>query len=160
VANTDFEVIEQEDFLQEVRRRSLEERDFQKKLLYLKVHSYVQERSSLQIGLNQNLLSTDASNQHLQRLLVLSGLYIQEPRTEWMGSVNDALRRQKLTCIISSVKRLELKRKLQLSGVFPLYRLQDKLGSEYSIAFGQEALLLDSLLHFRASGRGPSHMMA
>src|SRR6266487_1308974 len=35
LANTEFEVLEEEDFMREVRRRGLEERDFRKKLLYL-----------------------------------------------------------------------------------------------------------------------------
>jgi CRISPR-associated endonuclease/helicase Cas3 len=159
VANTNFEVVEKDDFLEEVRRRSLEERDFQKKLLYLKVHSYVQERTSLQIGINKSLISIDANDQHLHRLLVLSGLVVQEPRVDWIDSVNNALRKQNLACVISPIKRQELKRARQLSGVFPLYRLQDKLGSEYSVAFGQDAILLDSLLRF-SSPSGPTHMMA
>ena len=50
------------------------------------------------------------------------------------------------------IKPQELKWNLKLSGVFPLYRLQDKTGSEYSIAFGQDAILLDSLLRFRPAG--------
>ena len=160
LANTKFEVLEEEDFLEEVRRRSLEVRDFHKKLLYLKIHSYVEERTSLQIGINQGLLSTDAHEQHLHRLLVLSGLAVQEPQVEWMDRVNAVLRKQKLTCIISTIKPRELRWKLQLSGVFPLYRFQDKSGAEYSIAFGQDAILLDSLLRFRALGSGPTHMMA
>ena len=159
VANTNFEVIEEDDFLEEVRQRSLEVRDFQQKLLYLKVHDYVQERSSVQIGVNKSLLSADANEQYLHRLLVLSGLVVQEPRAEWIDRVNDALRKQRLTCIISGIKRQEIKQKLQLSGVFPVYRLQDKLGSEYSVAFGQDAILLDSILRFRSSG-GSSYLMA
>jgi CRISPR-associated endonuclease/helicase Cas3 len=159
VANTNFEVIEEDNFLEEARRRSLEVRDFQKKFLYLKVHSYVQERSSVQIGINKSLISADANDQYLHRLLVLSGLVVQEPRAEWIDRVNDALRKQRLTCIISSIKRQDIKQKLQLSGVFPVYRLQDKLGSEYAIAFGQDAILLDSILRFRSSG-GSSYLMA
>ncbi len=159
LANTNFEVVEKDDFLEEVRRRSLEVRDFQRKLLYLKVHSYAPERSYLRIGINQSLLSADASKQYMHRLLVLSGLVVQEPRPEWIDRVNDALRKLKLPCIISTTKPQELKWSLKLNGVFPLYRLQDKMGNEYSIAFGQDAILLDSLLRFRSPG-GVTHMMA
>jgi CRISPR-associated endonuclease/helicase Cas3 len=159
VANTNFEVIEKQVFIDEVRRQGLEERDFDKKLLYLKVYSYVQERASLRLGINMSLISADVNEQYLHRLMVLSGLVVQEPRAEWIDRVNETLRKQKLTCIISTIKRPELKRQYKLSGIFPLYRLHDKLGSEYSIAFGQDAILLDSILRFRSPGTS-THIMA
>jgi len=55
--------------------------------------------------------------------------------------------------------RLELKRRLQLGAVFPVYRLRDGWQNEYSVAFGQEALLLDSILTFRKP-KGDTSIMA
>ncbi len=159
LANTKFEVIEEVDFLHEVQQRRLEERDFRGKLLYLKIHEYIPERSRLLLNINYNLATADAGEQRLHRLLVLSGLTVQEPRCNWLDRVNAALKQQKLTCVISSMQPQDLRRQLKLGGVFPLHSLRDKLGCEYSITFRQEALLLDSLLRFRPPDAG-TYMMA
>jgi len=38
---------------------------------------------------------------------------------------------------------------MNLDALFGLYRMQDATGNEYSAVFGQDALLLDSIPHFR-----------
>ena len=75
--------------MDDVQRKGLEERDFDRKLLYLKVYSYVQERAYLRLGINMNLISADVNEQYLHRLMVLSGLVVQEPRAEWIDQVNE-----------------------------------------------------------------------
>jgi CRISPR-associated endonuclease/helicase Cas3 len=144
--NTEFEVISEEHFLGEIRKRHLEERDFKDKLLYLKVHSYVQERLGLILGLPHNLGEYAQTLHHVQ---VTGGFFVLEPCPVWRDQVNLRLKKLKLTCSISDMKRKELKQKLGSGAVFPVYRLQDSAGNEYSVAFGQEALLLDSVLFFR-----------
>jgi hypothetical protein len=54
--------------------------------------------------------------------------------------------------------RKELKQRLNLGSMFQVERLQDATGQEYSVAFGQEALLLDSLLFYRKT-KGDGAMM-
>ncbi len=81
-----------------------------------------------------------------QRVMVTSGIFAREPQVTWKDEVNAHLECLKLTCIISELQRLDLKQRYKLGGTFPVYRLQDNIGSEYSIVFGQEALLLESLL--------------
>jgi CRISPR-associated endonuclease/helicase Cas3 len=156
LANTQFEVIEKEEFLQEVRRRKLEERDFQKKLLYLKIHEYVPERLDLVLG-HQTILSEQPEALH--RVAVWSDIFIQKPSHTWRDRVNRSLKGLDLTCIVSNLQPQELKRQYQLSGTFHIYRLEDSLGSPYSIMFGQEALLIDPILAFRAP-KGNNPMMA
>ncbi len=146
LANTEFEVISEEHFLREIKKRRLKEKDFKDRLLYLKVHSYVQERPGLILGLPHNLGEYAQTLHHVQ---VTGGFFVLEPCPVWRDQVNLRLKKLKLTCIISDMKRKELKQKLGLGAVFPVYRLQDSAGNEYSVAFGQEALLLDSVLFFR-----------
>src|SRR5579875_3188799 len=55
LANTEFALLEEEDFMQEVRKRGLEEGDFQKQLLYFRVFKYVPERMQLVLGLRDDL---------------------------------------------------------------------------------------------------------
>jgi CRISPR-associated endonuclease/helicase Cas3 len=143
LSNTEFEVIEEEEFMQEVRKRKIEERDFLNKLLYLKVHQYVPERLHLILGINLNL---NERSDLIQHVMVISGIFASEPQVTWKDQVNARLERLKLTCIISELKRPDLKQRYKLGGTFPVYRLQDNAESEYSIVFGQEALLLESLL--------------
>jgi CRISPR-associated endonuclease/helicase Cas3 len=59
------------------------------------------------------------------------------------------LKTVRLVCVLSDQKALDLKRQLWLPMLFPLYRLRDLYDSEYSVTFGQNALLLDSLLFYR-----------
>jgi len=155
LTNANFEVISKEEFLQEVERRGLEEREFAHQLLYLKVLQYVSERTYLTLGLRHNLAEKSSI---LHCVIVMDDFFVREPRPVWLDRVNKHLKRLKLACIISSQERNELKRRLRLGGIFPLYRLRDGLGHEYSVAFGQEALLLDSLL-FNQKPKGDLAMM-
>ncbi len=156
LAHTGFEVVEEEEFLREVRRRGLEEKDFRGKLLYLKVFEYVAERQGLVLGLPINFIEYA---QALHQVQVLNCFAVREPRPVWLDRVNKKLKQLKLVCIISDMKRTEMKQRLHLGAVFPVYRLRDSFEHEYSIAFGQEALLLDSILAFRKP-KGDASIMA
>lgn len=146
LANTEYFVIEKEEFMQEVRRRGLDERDYKNLLLYLRVWKYVPERQQLVLGLPFRLADTP---EVLHKAMATTGFFVKEPHAAWLDVVNLHIKRLKLACILSDIWRIELKQKLNLGGVFPIYRLQDKTGQEYTVAFGQEALLLDTLLFFR-----------
>jgi len=146
LANADFEVIEEDGFMQEARRRGLEERDFKGKLLYLRILGYVPERQQLVLGLHVNLAMNAETLHHV---CVRDSFFAQEPLLTWRDKVNRSLKRLQLTCIISDMGRKELKQRLNLGTVFPLYCLRDDTGNDYTVAFGQEALLLDSLLFYR-----------
>ena len=146
LANTDYTVIEKEEFLEEVRRRGLEERDFRELLLYLKIEKYVPERMQLTLGL-KNVLTDNPKAMH--NVTVQRGFFVREPRSTWLDQVNRHLKALNLVCIFSDIPRKELKGRLNLGGIFPIYRLQDGTGNDYVVAFGQEALLLDSLLFYR-----------
>lgn len=146
LANTEFEVLDEAVFMQEVRKRGLEERDFKGQLLYFKVHAYVPERMQLVLGLGHDL---GAQSDIMHQALATEGFFVELPRHTWNDQVNKKLKGKDLACVISDMSRQELKGKLGLGAMFPIYRLHDKMGGEYSVAFGQEALLLNSLLFFR-----------
>lgn len=146
LANTEYEVLTETDFMREVRQRDLDERDFRNQLVYLKIHKYVPERQQLILTLPHNL---SQQPQNLHKVLVWEGFKVDKPHQTWLGDVNRKLKKLKLTCILSDMKRAELKSTLGLGAVFPVYRLEDMTGYEYSVAFGQEAFLLDSVLFYR-----------
>ncbi len=152
IANAEIEVMTEAAFMDEVKRRvqkgeeHVYERDFRDQLLYLKVHAYIPERQRLVLGLNLDLIR-EANIMH--QALELGGFFVQEPVFTWKDRVNKALKAKKLVCVFSDMPRLELKRRLNLPALFPIQRVLDMTGGEYSVAFGQEALLLDSLLFWR-----------
>ena len=152
IANTELEVMTEAAFMEEVKRRvqkgeeHVYERDFRDQLLYLKIHAYILERQGLMLGINRDLIG-EANNMH--QALELGGFFVQEPVFTWRDRVNKALQAQKLVCVLSDMHRLELKRRLNLPALFPIQRVLDTTGGEYSVAFGQAALLLDSLLFWR-----------
>jgi len=146
LANTEFEVMTGTLFMQEVKRQELEERDFKDKLLYLKVLKYVPERQQLILGLPHDF--GEFANT-LHQVQVLDNFFVREPYFSGRDQVNRSLKAQSLACIVSDMGRKELKQRLNLGSMFPIQRLQDKTGAEYAVVFGQEALLLDSLLFWR-----------
>lgn len=143
LTNTDFEVMEKFPFMQEVRARKLEERDFEKELLYIKIYAYIPEGLQLKLKFHHDVTP------YFHHIQVLNGFTVHEPRPVWLDKVNSKLKQLKLPATISDKVRAELKGELHLGPLFPLYRLYDVTENEYSVAFGQEALLLDSLLFYR-----------
>src|SRR5205823_3474472 len=152
VANADLEVLTETAFMDEVRQRvqtgseQVYERDFHNRLLYLKVYGYVPESQRLVLGLNIDL-TVQANIMH--QVVVCDGFFVKDPVFTWKDRVNKALKAKKLVCIFSDWPLLELKRRLNLPALFPVRRVCDRMGQEYSVAFGQEALLLDSLLSWQ-----------
>lgn len=152
IANTEIGAMTEAAFMDEVKRRiksgqeQIYERDFRDQLLYLKIHKYIPESQRLVLGLNMDL----GGQAHIMhQALELNGFYIEEPVFTWKDRVNKALKAKKLICVFSDIPRLELKRHLNLPALFPIQCVQDLTGARYSVAFGQEALLLDSLLFWR-----------
>ena len=146
LTNTEFVVLSSAEFMQEVKRRGLEERDYKDQLLYLKIIKYVPERQQLILGLPFVVADYAA---RLHTVQVLDNFFVSEPSFTGRDQVNRVLKTKSLACILSDMGRKELKQRLNLPTMFPIQRVQDKTGAEYAVAFGQEALLLDSLLFWR-----------
>ncbi|HEU5374789.1 MAG TPA: type I-D CRISPR-associated helicase Cas3' [Ktedonobacteraceae bacterium] len=156
LANTNFEVMDKEVFLQAVRERGLDEREFRHKTFYLRIWEYMPKPQALLLGLRHNL----REQSHLfNQALVLDDFFVREPRSPWLDQVNRRLKPLHLPCLLSSTPGRELKGRYNLPGIFPLYRLKDGWGQEYTVAFGQEALLLDSLLFFQKPKDGYAMML-
>jgi len=172
LTNTDFTVIDKEEFMQEVSRRDQRtidreeniqdgkqhnspEKAFEHQLLYVTINEFVAERQSLLLRTKYDLAQ---SGQFLHRVMVLDEITVLDPAHPQRSLINSALKQQNLVCIISDIPPLELKRQMRLGPLFQVHRIQDSMGSSYSIAFGQDALLLDSELFFRKAG-GDNAMM-
>lgn len=160
LANTHFYPVSKEEFLQQVRARhgndEAKEREFEQQLLYLKIEDYPLERQSVVLYVNKDL-SNETPNMH--QIRVWDGIQVLDPKITWLDVVNRRLRTQKLVCILSDMPPDMLKAKLHLGALFQVMRLQDRTGARnYSMLFGQEALLVETELHFRKV-KGASAMM-
>ncbi|MGB6016209.1 MAG: type I-D CRISPR-associated helicase Cas3' [Nodosilinea sp.] len=89
---------------------------------------------------------------------VLAGLQIWQPDNPWVGAINRRLQPQAMVCYVLRKPVREVRLRLQLPMHFQIYPISDLNSvhdalAPYSVAFGQSALLLDTLAHrFRRDG--------
>lgn len=96
------------------------------------------ERLALRIGEDLTLFQ--------DQVCVLAQLGIAEPKTcDALGDINIVLKRQDIVCYATRRDPGELRRRLNLPSLFPLYRIQDvNRNREWTITFGKAALLLEA----------------
>lgn len=146
LANTEFEVLDEKVFMHTAKERNLDEREFRNKKFYLRVWNYLPKPRSLILGLRRNLRE---EAQIIHQAIVLNDFFVREPALPWLDRVNRQLKPLRLSCLLSTRPIRELRGKYALPGIFPMYRLKDGWGQDYTVVFGQEALLLDTLLFFQ-----------
>jgi CRISPR-associated endonuclease/helicase Cas3 len=123
-------------------------------LAFMKLFSYREERSNWKFAYPGNL--TGIVN--AWKVQVLTGLEIWQPDNHWASEINKRLRKEGLVCYVIRRPVSEVRLRLQLPMHFQIYPISDHYSFHepmppYSIAFGQSALLLDTLA-YRFKGRG------
>jgi len=107
----------------------------------VRIEAFQQEREFLILKSDKNF------SEYSERVCVLNGFSIDEPRTLVNTQVSGVLKRQSFVCYITKRDRGELRRILKLPAFFPLYIVRDqRRNRDYTVAFGKTALLLDSVL--------------
>lgn len=92
------------------------------------------------------------------KVQVLKGIEIWQPENRWAGEINKKLRNQALVCYVLSRPVAEVRQRLRLPMHFQIYPISDTYSfhdavAPYAIAFGQSALLLDTLAYqFKSKG--------
>jgi CRISPR-associated endonuclease/helicase Cas3 len=86
------------------------------------------------------------------KVQVLVGLQIWQPDNPWAGSINRRLQQQAMVCYVLRKPVREVRLRLQLPMHFQIYPISDlssihDANAPYSVAFGQSALLIDTLAH-------------
>jgi CRISPR-associated endonuclease/helicase Cas3 len=84
------------------------------------------------------------------RVQVLTGIEIYQPENRWVAEINRRLRKEGLVCYIVRHSVQEVRLRLRLPMHFQIYPIRDHYSfhdatAPYAIAFGQSALLLDTL---------------
>jgi CRISPR-associated endonuclease/helicase Cas3 len=121
---------------------------------FMKLRSYREERLNWKFAYPGDLQPiADA-----YKVQVLVGLQIWQPDNPWVGSINRRLQQQALVCYVLRKPVREVRLRLQLPMHFQIYPISDlnsvhDANAPYSVAFGQAALLIDTLAHrFRREG--------
>nr|WP_041740355.1 type I-D CRISPR-associated helicase Cas3' [Calothrix sp. PCC 6303] len=92
------------------------------------------------------------------KVQVLTGIEVWQPDNNYVREINKRLKKQALVCYVLRRPIAEVRNRLRLPMHFQLYPICDELSlhdssAPYAIAFGQSALLLDTLAYtFKSKG--------
>jgi CRISPR-associated endonuclease/helicase Cas3 len=121
---------------------------------FMKLRSYREERLNWKFVYPGDLQSiTDA-----WKVQVLTGIEVWQPDNNYVREINKRLKKQGLVCYVLRHPVAEVRNRLRLPMHFQLYPICDELSlhdnsAPYAIAFGQSALLLDTLAYrFKSKG--------
>ncbi|NEQ45486.1 MAG: type I-D CRISPR-associated helicase Cas3' [Leptolyngbya sp. SIOISBB] len=121
---------------------------------FMKLQSYREERLNWKFTYPGDLQPiADA-----YKVQVLIGLQVWQPDNPWASSINQQLKKQALVCYVLRKSVREVRLQLQLPMHFQIYSISDAnsvhdANAPYSVAFGQSALLIDTLANrFRHEG--------
>jgi CRISPR-associated endonuclease/helicase Cas3 len=122
-------------------------------LAFIKLKAYREERLNWKFTYSGDLQPiADA-----WRAQVLTGVGVWQPDNVWIGQIDKKLKKEGLVCVIRRPV-IEVRMRLRLPMHFQIYPISDQYSvndasSSYSIAFGQSALLLDTLAYtFKSKG--------
>ena len=123
-------------------------------LAFMKLKAYREERLNWKMHFPGSL-ETVANVYWVQ---VLKGLEIWQPENRWAAEINKKLRNQALVSYVLPRPVTEVRQRLRLPMHFQIYPISDQYSFQdpipsYSIAFGQSALLLDTLA-YQLRGKG------
>jgi CRISPR-associated endonuclease/helicase Cas3 len=114
-------------------------------LAYVRLHSYRQERHDVMVLLPRTITEWGEENNH--SVQVLKGITIAHmPGVDFLNQLNrHMVQRHFVGFVIPGKHPLEIRRKLALPPLFPLYQYKDIYDHTGCIAFARQALLLDTL---------------
>ena len=123
-------------------------------LAFMKLKAYREERLNWKFSFPGGLEKiADA-----WKVQVLQGIEVWQPDNRWAGEINKKLRNQALVSYVLRRPVGEVRQRLRLPMHFQIYPISDHYSfhdaiAPYSVAFGQSALLLDTLAYqFKSEG--------
>lgn len=125
---------------------------------FMKLHRYREERLNWRF-IHPNLQSFVDS----WKVQVLAGIEVWQPENLWIKEINKRLKKQVLVCYVLRLPTTEARMRLRLPMHFQIYPISESdavhAPAPYSIAFGQSALLLDTLTGWVKSQGGEIWMV-
>ncbi|MCP6760883.1 MAG: type I-D CRISPR-associated helicase Cas3' [Fischerella sp. CENA71] len=160
LSNLEIEPITEVEFMRRLRETTerinqpIPKGRFEHCLAFMELKDYREERLNWRFTYSGDLRAIADS----AKVQVLLGVQVmQEPATRWIYAINKRLKERGLVSYIIQMQVDEAKKCLQLPMHFQIYPI-DEAGRDdaaaYSVAFGQSALLLDTLACRRKSSGG------
>jgi CRISPR-associated endonuclease/helicase Cas3 len=143
LSNFVFEVMEKDRFLEEAKKAGLPTKRFKNALCCVRLLGYREVRENWYFYYSGNIDELA----RVSKVQVLKGLEVTAGENE----ISKALYRNGVVCYICDRRRDELRAKLGLPMQFQAYGFSDRLDDRdppYTIAFGQSALMLETLTWF------------
>lgn len=149
LANFKLDPLEKDEFSHEVEKWRLPRRAYKPEELagYFRVSGVRPERSDVRVILNEDIADWGLNEFGVAQ--VVEHIEVDAAQVPELNRLNGALRRRKLVALLCLLHPAELARRLRLPWPFPLHRFCSRDGSEGSIAFGRQALLLEVALQGR-----------
>ncbi len=142
LSNFVFELMDKKEFLQQAEDAGLSGKRFEKALCYLRLQDFRDVRENWHFYYDRDDFKEIKG---LRRVQILKHLQITLPP----NTISDALSARGMVCFISDRDRAYLRTKLGLPMQFQAYGLSDRIDDRsppYTIAFGQSALMLETLV--------------
>ncbi len=160
LSNLEIEMMTKAEFLRQLdaaRKRSgraIAKGRFEHCLGFMKLRGYREERLDWRFTYPAEALQ-EAANAY--QVKVLAGVKIWQPQNRWISRINDRVSCQGLVSYVVPCSAIEARRRLRLPMHFPIYPI-DEVGRRdrtppYAIAFGQAALLLETVA-YRIKSKG------
>lgn len=161
LSNLEIEVMTKEGFMRSLLQTAertehpIAKGRFDYCLAFMKLRSYREERLNWKFTYSGNLDAiADA-----WKVQVLAGIEVWQPENYWIGEINKQLKNQGLVSYVLRRPVAEVRSRLRLPMHFAIYPISDRYSfhdatAPYSIAFGQSALLVDTLTYWLKSKGG------
>ncbi len=151
IANGNLGECTEEGFWQALAQAGVERGPWEKRkpIGYFRLRGFHAERTNFRISIERDLAHWSA--ERFGVATVMQGVTVEEigaNNIPGLNAINQRLERQKLPTLLclGSAHPLELKRYLRLPMLFPLFAFKSRDGFQGTVAFGREALLLDTVL--------------
>ncbi|CAN1211674.1 Helicase ATP-binding domain-containing protein [Tumidithrix helvetica PCC 7403] len=144
LSNFEFDLIEKNEFLQKVKQAGLPVKRFEDALCWLRLKDYREVRENWHFYYAAEDFDAIKRSGKVQ---ILKGLEV----TAGANAISQSLFRREMVCFISDHDRTYLRTKLALPMQFQAYGFSDRpddCNPPYTIAFGQSALMLESLIWY------------
>jgi CRISPR-associated endonuclease/helicase Cas3 len=160
LSNLDIEMISETEFHRQIEttiahpKQPIAKGRFKYCLGFMKLHGYREERIDWRFTYPAEKLQEAVNGDRVQILL---GIQVRQPQNRWIEQINQRLGKEALVSYLLTCPPIEARRGLRLPMHFPLYPI-DEVGrrdrdAQYSIAFGQAALLLETVA-YRIKSKG------
>lgn len=118
---------------------------------FMKLHRYRESRLNWNFTYQGDLKEIAEA----YRVMVLTQIQVWQPDNYWISQINKQLKKQALVSYVLPFPVTEIRNRLRLPMHFQIYSISDRNSIHgtvlYSIAFGQSALLIDTLAHWLKS---------